>query len=248
MPNRLSPLAAWRTGRLALPDSWAGERMEAAFQLVDDTEAEVASGLVGRDAVDAALAMVGRALADQRREAALGAAGRASAAAAPVATVLRTSRRRLAWAGGVGVFGLLLAGLMAFNLAPRGADGLPTGNLPEPSAPAVAADAPTSNEPAALDRLRTPVADDPEDTDTQLRLAARLLQEPGGAKEAEALAAGVLDQRGGTDPDALLLLGLAQVTQGEDGGAATLRRYLDVASPGHPGVGLATSLLEGRQP
>lgn len=96
--------------------------------------------------------------------------------------------------------------------------------------------------------LRAAVAAEPDDAGARLRLASLLLQEPGGAPEAETLAAGVLDQRGGADPDALLLLGLAQVTQGEDESLATLRRFLDAAPQDHPGVALATSLVENGAP
>lgn len=73
--------------------------------------------------------------------------------------------------------------------------------------------------------------------------AAALLQQ-GRVDEARSSIDAVLLRRP-DDPDATLLLGIAQRLQGEEDAEATLRRFLELAPDGHPGVRLADDLLDG---
>ncbi|WP_341251322.1 cytochrome c-type biogenesis protein CcmH [Euzebya pacifica] len=233
-------------GRLALPHTPAGERLEAALEFAtaitdDDTTSDDDTITEdGRVANRSAMIRIAVAVAAQRRAATTPPPAAAGTDPTPAAAdaepaLGETGRRRgLAWAGGTAGFAVVLLGLLAINLAPRGAGELPTGNLPEVDAgPGVTAE---------LDTLRAAVDLDPADIPARLALAGRLI-ENGDAAEARVQAQTVLDQQ--TDhPDGLLLLGLAMVAGSSPGASQALQRFLDTAPDEHPGIPLARSLLE----
>jgi len=237
---------SWRQGRLALSDTPAGERLEAAFELVAWLREDDPARTADEESYDVALRALVRALAAQRGEArAFQAAQQRTGvpgAAAGGRTVLSLpgSARRWAWTGGTATFALLLTGLLIYNLAPRGVGDLPTGNLP---------DRPVQEEQPSevIAELRTAVEQNPDDTQARLQLAAQLLRQPGGVDEARGHAEAVLERTGGEQPDALLLLGLTQLAQGDPAGRPTLERYLSAAPDGHPGIDVARSLLDDEQ-
>ncbi len=222
-------------GQIALPQTPAGDRLEAALELARSVTDESA-GPVASGADQQARRQIATALAAQRREAHV-----APVAAAPRPPPERPATaasggfgRRWAWASGAAVFLAVIAGVLLLSLAPRGPGDLPTGNLPRAaSAPAVAAEA------SALDAA---VAQDPGDIPARLELAARLLQ-AGDTVGARQHARTVLEQRP-DQPDGLLLLGLAMAAEGAPAAPQTFQRYLNAAPPDHPGIPLARSLLE----
>lgn len=224
-------------GRLALPQTPAGERLDAALDLATEV---VEGGDATSDAHHAALTRVAAAIAAQRRGSTAPTTVARRGRAAIVGTSVRGDapvRRRLAWAGGTVAFGVFVTGLLAINLAPRGDGELPTGNLP------VAAPA-GPNATAEIDALRAAVDQDPSDLPARLDLAAQLIQvgDSGGARTQ---ARAVLDQAP-DHPDGLLLLGLALTTDGSPVAPQTLQRFLDAAPADHPGISLARSLLESQ--
>lgn len=230
----------YAAGRLALPQTPAGERLEAALELasaIADDREDASTGAQRNGMI-----RIAAALAAQRREATVPAvaAGR-DRAAAPAAddrvagAVLR--RRGMSYAGGTAAFAAVLLGLLAFNLAPRGVGDLPTGNLPEfDSGPSATAE---------LDALRASVEQDPSNIAARLDLASQLLQ-AGDVGGAQVQARAVLDQQP-DHPDGLLLLGLALFTDGSPVAPQTLQRFLDAAPPEHPGIPLARSLMDPQQ-
>lgn len=239
----------WRQGRLAVPLTPAGERLEAALETAAAVRADQAVGVADGESTDAALHAVARALAAQRREA-TATAPAARHLSAPRATrsaaTPRPATRRWAWTGAAAAFAVVVGGLLVANLAPRGAGDLPTGNLPDRAAApdgAVAQEGP----PDVVGELRAAVEDDPDDLQSRLQLAAQLLREPGGVDEARTHAEAVVERTGGQHPDGLLLLGITQVSQGDPAGRATLDRYLSLAPADHPGVDIAHSLLDGER-
>ena len=116
----------YAAGRLALPHTPAGERLEAALELAsaiaDDPE-DLSAGAHRNGMI-----RIAAALAAQRREATAPTVAPArDRAPAPAADdrvaggVLR--RRGVSWAGGTAAFAAVLVGLLVFNLAPRGVGG-----------------------------------------------------------------------------------------------------------------------------
>lgn len=226
-------------GRLALSQTPAGERLEAALDVaaqISDEQVTVA----GRRAV---MARIGAAVAAQRREAAAvvpSAPDRpAPSPTTPCPNRTSTRRHRLGWAGVTGTFVVVLVATLGTNLASRGAGDLPTGNLA--AAEGTADPSPT----AELEALLATVEQNPQDVPSRLELAGRLLQ-LGDVDGARANAQTVLEQRP-DQPDGLLLLGLALATDGSAVAPQTLQRFLDNAPADHPGIPLARSLLDPPQ-
>lgn len=242
-------LAAYRHAELAIPDTPAGERLESALALADSVAADEQGGLSADAAQGVALERVARALAtrdDERqgeraRPAAPSGAHRQARAARlgrRVREAVGGNGRRLGRAGGAAAFLIVLAGLLTANVAPRGADELATGNLPDRGEQA----SPDREDDGELSQLRAAVENDPADTRSRLVLAARLLQS-GDAAAARAQAEAVLAD----DPeqlDARLVLALGQLEEGDPSAVSNLRQFLAAAPDQHPGVELAERLLE----
>lgn len=215
-------IALHDAGRIALPQSPAGDRLEAAL------DAAVAADEDSLTEPDRAVLRVAGALAAQRRE-----------AQAPTVTTrptprLSVTRRSVAWTGGAAAFAVLLVGLLVIGTGPRGAGELLTGSLPVAgSTPAPEGD---------IEDLRAAVAQDPQDIAARLALASGLLQ-AGDVAGARTEARTVLDQRP-DQPDGLLMLGLAMAAQDDPTAPQTLQRYLNAAPPEHPGIPLARSLVD----
>jgi cytochrome c-type biogenesis protein CcmH/NrfF len=161
----------------------------------------------------------------------------ALAVAAGAVAVVRMRRRvtipqPVRWAG-IGLAGAgAVAVLLAIGTGQRGAGELPTGD-PLPAPAAVAG-------PAGPGAEATPGTAGPTDPGTQLALAAEALTS-GRAADARAYASAVLAQ----DPanvDALLIRGLAPAGPGDPEASDALRRFLQLASPDHPGVPLARAV------
>lgn len=169
-------------------------------------------------------------------------------------------RRRLAqplrWVAGTATLALVLGALMTMNLGERGEGELASGNLPEPpggpaepGSPASggAAFAPEAADSGAagprLQRLRAAVDAEPDDVGTRLALASTAF-EAGDLALAREQAEAVLadDPR---NADALLLVGLAASSPDDPAGRRALRRFLDVAPPGHPVRPVVREILGG---
>ncbi|CAN5128144.1 hypothetical protein BH20ACT9_BH20ACT9_03320 [soil metagenome] len=227
-------LAAHESGALAPRDTPAGERLESAISLVEAVRHDQMASQAAHTLALGRVAEAARAV-DAERGAVLG-GSRDRSGSAPWsgrATTLRRVPMALRWAGLAGVFLLALAGLLAVNVAPRGEGAPVTGSLPGQEDASAAG--------SELDRLRTAVSQDPRDTRTRLVLTARLLR-AGRTDEARTHIADVL-AASPRNPDALLLLGIAQVQRADPGGRSTLRRFLSLAPPDHPGVPVAEGLL-----
>ncbi|MBW3601147.1 MAG: cytochrome c-type biogenesis protein CcmH [Actinobacteria bacterium] len=232
-------LAAHESRELAPGDTRAGERLESAIALVEAVRHDRMASPASHTLALGRVAEAARAVEAERRTVDGPSHGRSRPARSPrPATTLRRVPLRLRWAGLTSVFLLALVGLLAANVAPRGEGASPTGTLPgQEDVPAASGE---------LDRLRAEVSQDPGDTRTRLALIGRLLR-AGHPEEARAHLADVLDASPG-NPDALLLLGIAQVQQADPGARSTLRRFLSVAPPDHPGVPIAEGLLGQGEP
>ena len=226
-------------GRVALPQTPAGDRLEAALELARSVTAQEPTGPDASHATERARRQIATALQAQRRETHVAhlTAAPDPAHKLPATAIGSGLGRRWAWASGTAAFVTVVGGLLLLSLAPRGAGDLPTGNLPRAaSAPAVA------DEVSALEAAVTQNAGD---IPARLELAARLLQsgDVGGARQHARI---VLDQQP-DQPDGLLLLGLTLVADAAPAAPQTLQRYLDAAPPDHPGIPLARSLLEPQE-
>ncbi|MDP8978502.1 MAG: cytochrome c-type biogenesis protein CcmH [Actinomycetota bacterium] len=226
-------LAAHESGELAPGDTMAGERLESAIAMVEAVRHDQMASPASHTLALGRVAEAARAV-EAERDPVDGPHDRpGSARSYGRGRTLRRVPVSLRWAGLTGVFLLALAGLLVANVAPRG-DGTPaTGSLPGQEEVADAG--------SELDRLRAGVSQNPQDTQTRLALIGRLLR-AGHTDEARTHIAEVLEASPG-NPDALLLLGLAQVQQADPGARSTLRRFLSVAPPGHPGIPVAEGLL-----
>jgi cytochrome c-type biogenesis protein CcmH len=222
-------IAAHLQGRIALPQTPAGDRIEAALDL---------AGAVIADEGDAGPAETPARLAAERQVACALATQRAEARAAAVSqpppqrtAPRRASRRRMAWIGTTTAFVVLIGGVLTVNVGPRGASQLITGNLPSTDPGPGAASTSTLGEGA------------PTDIAGRLAVAAEALQS-GDTAQARQHAMAVLDTVP-NHPDGLLVLGLAAVAEDDPVAVETLQRFLDNAPAGHPGVPIARSLLDG---
>ncbi|MBW3606668.1 MAG: cytochrome c-type biogenesis protein CcmH [Actinobacteria bacterium] len=176
--------------------------------------------------------------------------------------------RRLAWAATSAAFAVLLAGVLAANVAARADGDVLTGTA---NAPRGAGDA----GPPPLDALRRATTDQPGDPQAWLALAValdrqgdldaaldpyqralRLADDDPVVQTAAASALVRADRPGAAepvlrdlaarfpdDPEILLLLGTAQRALGRFGATATLQRFLQVA-PDHPAAGAVRALLD----
>lgn len=258
-------LAAYEAQTLTVNDTFGGQRLESALLLLHTVRADQAGGVTAPGAERfarerVALALAVRAASDRENEPAT----TSDAAPAPIA---RKARRGLPWAGAAAAFTLVLTGMVATSLAPRGADGVLTGTLP---------DAPTPAAVARLDGLRQAADRNPRDPDVRLAFGnaladadrldeaageyrAALAQQPDDARirlvlVSTLLRAGDVDAaraevdrvlaEDADNPDAVLLRGLIQLRQGEPAAHATLRRFLILAPASHPGIELANNLLD----
>lgn len=89
---------------------------------------------------------------------------------------------------------------------------------------------------------RQAVSARPDDPVIRLTLAVVLLQ-LGDTDGTERHATRVLDDRP-DHPEALLLAGLARVAEGDPQGETNLRRFVEIAPADHPGLGMASAVLE----
>lgn len=218
-------LSACAAGTLSVPETPAGERLESSLLLLSSIRADRATGLSSAHAEALAAARVADALA-------LVPAPQPSGPREPVRAPVRPARVPVAlrWAGVATAFLLAVSGLLAVTTAPRGEGQLITGTLPQ-------------REDNGLDGLYAAVAANPDDRRARLLLASGLLQSGDDARAREEIDTLLAAQP--DDPDGLLLLGFLQARQRDPLAQATLRRYLDLAPPEHPGREVATSLLEG---
>lgn len=252
-----SALAAYRAGELDPDSSPAGEALREALLVraaLDEDAAEGtepdADALARADARLAAAARRYRARAVRQR---------------PARTGPGLPRRAVT----VLTVGLLVVGAgaaLAVGVRARGANGLPTGDLPGgPAANSgqipdlLAATRARPQDGAAWLALGRAYAAAQQDgpaveaydqairfgagDDAALQRAAVLVR-TGRAAEALPALAQIVPRRP-DDPDTLLLLGLAQRATGAPDAAATLRRFLQVA-PGSPDAAGVRDLLAGR--
>lgn len=265
--------ADYLAGRYVPDDTPAGERVEAALELLvslDEEDLDQEGNGSGSARQDAVQRLAGALVAAETHE--LGAAmPEADDAPEPADTPLPArSRRRWPVYGLAVAFIAVLAGLLVTNLGGRGPDGLPTGSLADDTA------AEAAETEARIEALRADADKQPQDPDVWLTLG-QALDEAGRLGEAytayeraleldpadpEAARLGAwalirggspseaiplvepLIQRDPKDAGSVLLLGLAQYGADDPAATATLRRYLDL-EPNGPQADQIRALLDG---
>ena len=154
------------------------------------------------------------------------------------------------WAAVSTAMALAVGVLMATTLDKRGAGELVTGTVPA-AAGADAQSSPGAGAPdqadqaaaARLEELRTAVKKAPKDPRPRLALASTAF-ELGQWDVVRVQARAVLDRQP-RNVDALLLRGLAPSSPDDTAARASLRRFVKLAPPQHPGIALAEKILDG---
>lgn len=252
---------SWREGELDMPDTPAGERLEAALRWLDEEHHAAAGG------------------GQRRAAAAAEEAAAAWQALERAADEQPAGRRPIGWAGGGLLLLAAIAAALPATIGARDVGGIATGGVPAGSGADVlaeqdgppagsrdeAGDSPTAaagNDArrvlAELDELAAAEDDPadaaaavasqlPDDASVSDRLTVGLLAlQHDQLAAADALAASVLAEDSDND-EAILLRGLTLTARGEDNGAAWLQRFVDSAPAGHPGRAVAEDALAGDQ-
>lgn len=243
---------SWQTRQLEIPDTPAGERLEAALRWLDEARASAQPGSAQRAAATEEVAAAWRAT----RRAAGGPPG---------------DRRPIGWVAGGLVLVAAIAAALPTAIAARGVGDVATGSAPagdddilaEQDGPQVGGAQPAdvgSREQAAellaeLDDVAAGYADPAEAADAvsarlpdaspadRLTFGLLALQHDRLAA-ADALAVSVLDADT-AQLEARLLRGLALTADGDEAGADWLQRFLDHAPADHPGRPMAEDALDG---
>lgn len=251
-------LGSWRAGELDVPDSPAGERLEAGLRSLDEDRRIVRPGsprlAAAADEVAAAWHTV-----QQRTDEPAG------------------DRRPIGWAAGGLVLLTAIAAALPAAIAARDVGDVATGGIPgsdaqvgaEQDGAQAAADAPENMSApeldatdevadllAELDRVAAAEADSataaeavtdrlPADVAPNDRLTVGLLAlQRDRLAAADALAVSVLQADTDTGRlEAMLLRGLTLTAQGDDAGADWLQRFVDTAPADHPGRPMAEDAL-----
>ncbi len=165
----------------------------------------------------------------------------------------RLGSQPVRWAAVSTALALAVGVLMATTLDKRGAGEQVTGTVPaaagtdSTSPPGAAASDQTDQrdgaDAARLDELRAAVKRTPKDPRPRLALASTAF-ELGRWDVVRVQARAVLDRQP-RNVDALLLRGLAPSSPDDAAARASLRRFVRLAPPRHPGIALAEKILDG---
>ncbi len=163
----------------------------------------------------------------------------------------RVGSQPLRWAAVGTTLAVAVGVLMATTLDDRGVGELVTGTVPantgaEPDSPGPSAEGASGEAGVArLEELSAEVQRTPDDPRTRLALASTAF-ELGRWDVVRLQARAVLDRQP-KNVDALLLQGLAPSSPGDTVARTSLRRFVALAPPQHPGLPLARKIIGGER-